>query len=67
MEKFFAAVYAAILRHLPFQTLRAIVIASPGFTREGVSFDPAWSIRLEADMPNLEPYRCSTMSSRKPP
>jgi hypothetical protein len=37
MEKFFAAVYAAVLRHLPFQTLRAIVIASPGFTREGVS------------------------------
>jgi protein pelota len=37
MEKFFAAVYAAILRHLPFQTLRAIVIASPGFTRESVS------------------------------
>lgn len=37
MEKFFAAVYAAILRHLPFQTLRAIVIASPGFTKESVS------------------------------
>ncbi|KAH8083036.1 pelota [Filobasidium floriforme] len=36
MDKFFAAVYAAVLRHLPFQTLRAIVIASPGFTREGM-------------------------------
>ncbi|KAJ9105535.1 hypothetical protein QFC21_001906 [Naganishia friedmannii] len=36
MEKFFAAVYAAILRHLPFQTLRAIVIASPGFTKESL-------------------------------
>ncbi|KAI5449125.1 Translation factor pelota [Naganishia albida] len=34
MEKFFAAVYAAALRHLPYQTLRAIVIASPGFTKE---------------------------------
>ena len=37
MDKFFAAVYAAILRHLPFHSLKAIVIASPGFTRESVS------------------------------
>jgi protein pelota len=45
MEKFFAAVYAAVLRHLPFQTLRAIVIASPGFTREGVSLPRLFSER----------------------
>ncbi len=37
MEKFFSTVYAAILRHLPFQTLRAIVVASPGFTKDSVS------------------------------
>ncbi|KAJ9112282.1 hypothetical protein QFC19_000701 [Naganishia cerealis] len=36
MDKFFSAVYAAILRHLPYQTLRAIVIASPGFTKESL-------------------------------
>lgn len=42
MEKFFAAVYAAILRHLPFQTLRAIVIASPGFTRESVRWPSSY-------------------------
>lgn len=40
IDKFFAAVYAAVLRHLPFQTLRAIVIASPGFTRDSVSPPP---------------------------
>jgi len=34
MEKFFATVYAGILRHLPFQALKAIVIASPGFTKD---------------------------------
>ncbi|KAK1924418.1 pelota [Papiliotrema laurentii] len=34
MENFFSTVYQAILRLLPFQTLKAIVIASPGFTKE---------------------------------
>jgi stalled ribosome rescue protein Dom34 len=36
MENFFSTVYQAILRLLPFQTLKAIVIASPGFTKETV-------------------------------
>lgn len=37
MEKFFAQVYAGILKHLPYQSLRAIVLASPGFTKDNVS------------------------------
>ncbi len=44
MEKFFAQVYAAILRHLPFTTLRAIVIASPGFTKDSVRPVPSLSL-----------------------
>ena len=36
MENFFQSIYQAILRLIPFQTLKAIVIASPGFTRESV-------------------------------
>jgi protein pelota len=36
MENFFQSVYQAILRLIPFQTLKAIVIASPGFTKESV-------------------------------
>ncbi len=58
METFFANVYAAILRLIPFQTLKAIVIASPGFTRETVSItsdfyeskSKAFVIILEADV-----------------
>jgi stalled ribosome rescue protein Dom34 len=41
MDKFFATVYAGILRHLPLQTLKAIVIASPGFTKDSVSTELA--------------------------
>ena len=37
MENFFSSVYQAILRLIPFQSLKAIVIASPGFTKESVS------------------------------
>lgn len=37
MENFFSTVYQAILRLMPYQTLKAIVIASPGFTKESVS------------------------------
>lgn len=37
METFFNQVYQAILRLVPFQTLKAIVIASPGFTKDSVS------------------------------
>jgi protein pelota len=36
MTRFYAAIYAAFLRHLPFNTLRAIVLASPGFTKDSV-------------------------------
>ncbi|WVR07212.1 mRNA surveillance protein pelota [Kwoniella sp. DSM 27419] len=36
MENFFQAVYQAILRLIPFQDLKAIVIASPGFTRDSL-------------------------------
>jgi protein pelota len=38
MENFFSSVYQAILRLIPFQSLKAIVIASPGFTKESVSW-----------------------------
>jgi hypothetical protein len=40
MENFFQSVYQAILRLIPFQTLKAIVIASPGFTKESVCPPP---------------------------
>ncbi|EIW65732.1 hypothetical protein TREMEDRAFT_70401 [Tremella mesenterica DSM 1558] len=36
MENFYSAVYQAVLRLIPYQTLKAIVIASPGFTRESL-------------------------------
>lgn len=36
MDKFYQTVYSSLLRHLPFGTLRAIVIASPGFTKDSL-------------------------------
>jgi len=36
MIRFYNAVYTGLLRHIPFNTLRAIVIASPGFTRDSL-------------------------------
>jgi protein pelota len=36
MDNFYATVYSAILRLIPFTDLKAIVIASPGFTRDTV-------------------------------
>ncbi|ORX36829.1 pelota [Kockovaella imperatae] len=36
METFFSNVYQAVLRLIPYQTLKAIVIASPGFTKESL-------------------------------
>lgn len=39
MDNFFQTVYQAVLRLLPFQTLKAIVIASPGFTKDSVRPD----------------------------
>lgn len=37
MDKFFGQVYEGVMRHLDYKTLRAVVVASPGFTRENVS------------------------------
>ena len=36
MDNFFSTVYQAILRLIPYQTLKAVVIASPGFTKDSV-------------------------------
>lgn len=36
MVRFYEAIFAAILRHLPVSSLRVIVIASPGFTKDSV-------------------------------
>ena len=36
MENFFGTVYQAILRLIPFQTLKAVVLASPGFVKDSV-------------------------------
>ncbi|ORY32575.1 pelota [Naematelia encephala] len=36
MESFYKSVYDAVLRLLPYQTLKAIVIASPGFTKDSL-------------------------------
>ncbi|WRT66178.1 mRNA surveillance protein pelota [Kwoniella shivajii] len=36
MENFFSTVYQAVLRLIPYQDLKAIVIASPGFTRDSL-------------------------------
>lgn len=34
MANFLSTVYAAILRLIPFETLKVVVIASPGFTKD---------------------------------
>lgn len=36
MERFYNAVYTSLTRHLPFGNLKAIVLASPGFTRDSI-------------------------------
>ncbi len=36
MEHFFSTVYQAVLRLIPYQSLKAIVLASPGFTKDSV-------------------------------
>ncbi|KAL7411943.1 hypothetical protein BDY24DRAFT_394024 [Mrakia frigida] len=36
LDRFYKTLYDAVLRHLPFTTLKAIVLASPGFTKDGV-------------------------------
>lgn len=63
MDNFFQTVYQAVLRLLPFQTLKAIVIASPGFTKDSVRpelFLPCPWLRLcsqpqYGSHPGLEP------------
>ncbi|CDZ96995.1 Meiotic cell division protein Pelota/DOM34 [Phaffia rhodozyma] len=47
MDKFFQTVYQAVLRHLPFTTLKAIVIASPGFTKDAL-FDSIFAEAIRA-------------------
>lgn len=37
VENFFQSVYQGIQRLIPYQTLKAIIIASPGFTKDSVS------------------------------
>ncbi|KAF8681383.1 hypothetical protein RHS04_03407 [Rhizoctonia solani] len=36
LAKFYEALYAGFLRHIPVESLRVIVIASPGFTKDSV-------------------------------
>ena len=38
LDRFYKTLFEAVLRHLPYATLKAIVLASPGFTKDGVSF-----------------------------
>lgn len=37
MANFLSIVYQAILRLIPYDSLKAVVIASPGFTKDTVS------------------------------
>jgi protein pelota len=34
LARFFETAYASFLRHIPFQTLKVIIIASPGFVKD---------------------------------
>lgn len=36
LAKFYETVYASFLRHIPFQALKVIVLASPGFVKDAV-------------------------------
>jgi protein pelota len=36
LARFYETLYTSFLRHIPFQTLRAIIIASPGFVKDTV-------------------------------
>ena len=36
LDKYYETVYASFLRHLPFKTLRVIVLASPGFVKDAI-------------------------------
>jgi protein pelota len=36
MTRFYQQVYAAMIRHFDLDQLKAVIIASPGFTREAI-------------------------------
>ncbi|KAH7105662.1 hypothetical protein BKA62DRAFT_690484 [Auriculariales sp. MPI-PUGE-AT-0066] len=36
LQKFYETVYASFIRHIPFQTLRVVVLASPGFVKDAI-------------------------------
>jgi protein pelota len=36
LAKFYETVYTSFLRHLPYQTLRVVVLASPGFVKDAI-------------------------------
>lgn len=36
LQKFYETLYQSFLRHIPYSSLRAIVIASPGFTKDSI-------------------------------
>ena len=36
LVKFYETVYASFLRHIPFHSLRVVVLASPGFVKDAV-------------------------------
>ena len=36
LERFYDTLYASFLRHIPYASLRVVVIASPGFVRDAV-------------------------------
>lgn len=36
MEKFYQTLYASLQRHIPYSSLKVIVLASPGFTKDAL-------------------------------
>lgn len=36
LQRFYDTVYGAFLRHIPYTSLRVVIIASPGFTRDAI-------------------------------
>jgi protein pelota len=67
MENFFSSVYNSLLRLVPFQTLKAVVIASPGFTKDSVS-RAVHVLTSNADLLQLYDYifQQATLTSNKP-
>jgi len=48
LEKFYSTLYVTFLRHIPFSSLRVIVLASPGFVKDAV-FDYIFSQALKTN------------------